>query len=166
MTKDSDGQEHSYSKRVALDASLQLLRFQSTIHDAVRPNGLLSRETWFVSSLSIHDFLLAATIIYFTLIPAIKEAEGTTSLSNVLRRHRELISLLERSYIVWKETMEVMSEAKKAAGILELMVGKVDRAIATNKVLSTHSILGGNPVSQLSLIGKSFAFTSKSHRCP
>lgn len=153
LLKEKDDHMFSFSKEASLDASMQLLRYQSSIHNAVRPNNLLSRETWFVSSLSIHDFLLAATIVYLTLIQAIEGAKND-NLPRVLEQHRELITLLERSHTVWSETREMMSEAKKASGILDLMVKKVKLAIGASNILSTESIPGASTVLQLPSNGK------------
>ena len=96
MIGGSDEQKFSFSRQASLDASMQLLRYQSSIHDAVQPDGLLSRETWFVTSLSIHDFLLAATIVYLTLIRVINGAGSRLEIE--LEQHHELNILLERSY--------------------------------------------------------------------
>ena len=149
-----DDQKYTFSKRASLDASLQLLRYQSSVHDAVQPDGLLSGESWFVSSLSMHDFLLAATIIYLTLIQAISMAEDN-QLPHVLEQHQESITSLKRSYAVWNETKMIVREASKASDILGMMVSKVNLAVQAKMILSEESMLDINPISQLSLTGKS-----------
>lgn len=145
----------AYSKTVGLNSSVQLLSLQSSIHDAVKPGGLLSREKWFVSSLSIHDFLLAATIVYLHLIRAI-ECSHKTSNSTLSQDNESMISLLERSHTCWKESQEELNEAKKATNVLGLMVGKIRAATARfnhTPQNGVQEVVGPDSFSGLSLDG-------------
>lgn len=51
------------SRWVCLDAATKTLCHQYDIHCELQPGGRLSKERWFISSLSTHDFLLADMIL-------------------------------------------------------------------------------------------------------
>jgi len=151
LIREKHNPQFAFSVKAGLDASVQLLRFQSSIHDAVQPNNLLSRETWFISSLAIHDFLLAATILYLILAQAIKATEGR-NIQNVLEKHHELITLLERSRDVWNETRS--SEGKNASEILQKMIEKIKLAVRPGTSADTKTLSGASKISHLSLNGQ------------
>jgi hypothetical protein len=117
--------ETFYSKQIALEAATQLLDYQSQICDAVQPNGLLSKETWFVNSLAVHDFLLAATIIYRALTGAmfggsdLNTQYGVTSVE-------ELIGSLRRSHEVWQMTEGLLKEGKKPSRVIDFMLKRLN----------------------------------------
>lgn len=162
MLDGSGGQNHNFSKQASLDASMQLLRYHSIIHDAVQSDGLLCREQWFVSSLSIHDFLLGATIVYLNIVQAIDEIVND-DVAHFMDTHRELVNMLERSHVIWTETGATFNDAKKAADILKMMVTKVHRSIQIKRNSGTTSDMGSmgeiQPISRLSIIGKLCIFT-------
>ncbi len=51
MMKD-ENPEYAYSNQAALDASMQLLRYQAMLHEAALPGGPLARDRWYLNSLS------------------------------------------------------------------------------------------------------------------
>lgn len=59
--------EHAYSRRTCLQAALALLGYHEAIAEATRPGGILSHVGWFVTGLGMHDFLLAAMIVYLVV---------------------------------------------------------------------------------------------------
>lgn len=60
--KERENPEFAYSKNAAIERSVELLQMQSEVHDATQPGGLLCKDLWVISSLAIHDLLLAAVI--------------------------------------------------------------------------------------------------------
>lgn len=138
-----------HSKRAGLDAALQILHFQSSIHDAIQPEGLLAREKWFITSLSIHDFLLAATIVYLALMQVLEDVDTRSFRCE----NQPLFHVLERAFTVWNETRESQTEARKAAVVLQLMVGKV-RSMISNGSQRPVPEVSSTLVAGLSLNGK------------
>jgi hypothetical protein len=72
LMKAREHPEYQYSKQVGLYASMKLLHSQGLIH-AASPGGPLALDRWFLSSLSTHNFLLAAMIIYLNVMSGIKD---------------------------------------------------------------------------------------------
>ncbi|CAK7228764.1 hypothetical protein SCUCBS95973_006991 [Sporothrix curviconia] len=59
--------EHAYSRRTCLESALTLLAYHEAIHEATQPGGLLYHIGWFITGLGMHDFLLAAMIVYLVV---------------------------------------------------------------------------------------------------
>ncbi|KXH65470.1 fungal specific transcription factor domain-containing protein [Colletotrichum salicis] len=134
--------EHDYSRRQCLEGAVTLLDFQNTIWHACQPGNMLSQHGWFVSSLAVHDFLLAATIIYLAVghepfwSGADVDADGTTAAAATSSpawmtemesppTRSYLLHLLQRSYSVWVAIAVGVPEVKKTADILETMLSKL-----------------------------------------
>jgi hypothetical protein len=132
LTKGNRIDEYSYSKKTALDASMELLFIQSEVHDAVQSGGPLSKDLWFVSSLSMHDFLLAAMIAYVMLVQAIEGQKHTAPSVVLSRQQEEVINALERSFRIWTETRSMSVDARKAYEVLSGMVKRVKLALGRN----------------------------------
>jgi hypothetical protein len=130
LTHGDEKLQSTYSKQTVMDASMRLLQLQSAIHEAVQPDGPLSRDTWYISSLSMHDFLLAAAIIYLQIIQAIKDSAQTKEVFHTFElKHGVKIKALERSFTNWNQTRALSIDAKKASDVLHFMLEKVKSAL-------------------------------------
>ncbi|KAK1992456.1 fungal-specific transcription factor domain-containing protein [Colletotrichum falcatum] len=121
--------EHDHSRRQCLEGAIALLDFQNTIWHASRPGHMLSQHGWYVSSLAVHDFLLAAIILYLAagnrqFWDGGVEHAWMAGMSPPPTRER-LLHLLQRSYSVWASIAADVPELRKTAGILETMLGKL-----------------------------------------
>lgn len=123
LMKERENPEFAYSKTVGLEAATELLHYQSQINSAVQPGGRLSRDKWFLSSISMHDFLLAATIVYLNVMQIV------TASVNINDETRRMIEALNKSYSIWLSAVHDATESKKAAEVLGLMLGKIRRAL-------------------------------------
>ncbi|EXJ70451.1 uncharacterized protein A1O5_06520 [Cladophialophora psammophila CBS 110553] len=127
LTTEKENAEFSFSRKAAVDASMKLLMIQSEAHDAVQPGGPLSKDLWFISSISMHDLLLAGTIVYLSLI---QQSDGITlkvgDLREATTQQAEMIIALERSYRIWTETKSMSVDTKKAYDVLGNMVKRVN----------------------------------------
>ncbi|KAH8803624.1 hypothetical protein F5884DRAFT_682931 [Xylogone sp. PMI_703] len=128
LTDVHSDQRYSHSRRTCIDAAKQILKHQSDIHQETLPGGLLYRDRWFVSSLTSHDFLLAAMILCLNLSHvARRERRRRMSEGNqeALQQNREeLLEILETSYCIWTSYQDRSAEARKAAEALGVMLGK------------------------------------------
>lgn len=119
------GTETFLSKQIALEAATQLLDYQSQICDAVQPNGLLSKETWFINSLAVHDFLLAATMIYLALSLRTVGSEERDSQCRLFNAE-SLMGSLRRSRDVWQMTEGFLKESRKPSRVIEFMLRRLN----------------------------------------
>lgn len=59
--------EHAYSRRTCLQSALMLLAYHEAVHEATQPGGLLYHIGWFITGMGMHDFLVAAMIVYLVV---------------------------------------------------------------------------------------------------
>lgn len=138
--------EHEYSRRTCLLAALALLEYQNSIFEATKPGGMLEHIGWFMLTLGIHDFLLAAMIVYLVVQDdRYNEVGGDfdcTQRDTVLPNKQRLMDALKRSYRVWVEVGPNNPAAKKAPVVLEPMFRKIERTCAAR----------GEPVSMFDVV--------------
>lgn len=121
-----------YSRRTCVDAARRILAHHLTIYDACQPGGRLSRFRWYMSTLSTHDFLLAAMIICLELDLELKA--GLDQVNNPSRQtnfdRKEMIDALRASYDVFRISENSSWKANQASKAMAIMLRKVDGAPA------------------------------------
>ncbi|TQV91080.1 C6 transcription factor [Cordyceps javanica] len=127
--------EHDYSRQQCLDAAVTLLDFQVTIWNATRPGNMLSMCGWFVTSLSVHDFMLAAMVIYVVARSAHypeyptgggdDEEAHWAAPDRRLRSREELKTMLRRSHAIWCRVSSTVGELRKTRDTLAVMLAKL-----------------------------------------
>lgn len=131
ITKVKENAEFSYSRKAAIEAAKELLQIQSDVHDASQPGGVLCKDLWIISSLAIHDLLLAAVIIYLSLIQ-----EGICVDQQVPSTPQtEMITALEKSCTIWFKT-KAMVDTRIAYSVLSNMLKRLDSIFQRNKAKS------------------------------
>ncbi|KAK7520384.1 fungal-specific transcription factor domain-containing protein [Phyllosticta citriasiana] len=63
LVKAHSDSRYDHSREACLESAMTLLQLQSTIYLACQPGGHLSSVRWYFSSLTNHDFLLAAMVV-------------------------------------------------------------------------------------------------------
>lgn len=110
--------EFDYSKSSAIDTSMKVLRLQSLVHEAFLPGGPLCRDRWFLSALSMHDFLVAGMILYLSLIQSLDKRFSASSHPLLDAQRQKIIELLKRSYEIWSQTDNMSAEMKRASRLV------------------------------------------------
>lgn len=128
--------EHEYSRKRCLQAAMTLMDYQYTIWDACQPGHVLSQNGWFVSSLAVHDFTLAAMVIYLAIqteSPADSARGGLDwpRTDPTTPTKAELRDMLKRSHSIWDDLAEKTPEFRKTADTLAIMLSKVGVPVAT-----------------------------------
>jgi hypothetical protein len=158
LMKARDHPEYQYSKQAGLDASMKILHRQGLIHQAASPGGPLALDRWSLPTLSTHNFLLAAMIIYLNVMNGIKDPRGT----NPTEIHTG-VDALEMSRNNWEAALSLSPEAKRASLVLIGMVDKVYQALGRQPPPKDRLVIGlerdfpsrsMTEISQLSLIGE------------
>ncbi|KAI9819557.1 MAG: hypothetical protein M1827_007007 [Pycnora praestabilis] len=129
LARARENPRYVHSRRTCVDASMELLRHQATLHYESRTTGRLRSVKWFISSLTTHDFLLAAMIVCLDLTYG-AEAEGAGRSSGDvytwgLERRGDMMQSLETSRNIWKEFQDHSMEAYKAYKVLTVMLDKL-----------------------------------------
>lgn len=119
--------KYLYSRRICLSSAMSLLRFQAIQNQEISINGRLRSLTDYQTSLAIHDYLLAATIISADLYSntSIGSSANQKSSHSVPTRV-EMIKALSISARIFGKMRDQSMEAYKAADVLEMLVKKFE----------------------------------------
>nr|RBQ97935.1 hypothetical protein FVER53263_07955 [Fusarium verticillioides] len=121
--------EHDYSRRQCLEGALSLLNYQHIIWEACTPGHVLSQHGWFVSSLAVHDFLMAAMVLYLVVKNENYSEVGSDydwmSQTAPTPTKDELICMIKRSWLIWADVSRNAVEVKKTADTLATMLAKL-----------------------------------------
>ncbi|TVY38920.1 Fusarisetin A cluster transcription factor [Lachnellula occidentalis] len=122
---------YAHSRRACVDASMEVLRHQAKLHRESQPGGRLRSMKWFITSLTKHDYLLAAMIVCLDLHYDQVSETMVDRPPNYDRyfwtpiQRAEMFKALESSYEIWKGTAESSMEAYKASSVLGIMLEKL-----------------------------------------
>lgn len=120
---------YAHSRRTCVDSSMDLLHHQATLHFESRPGRRLHGMKVFTSSLTTHDFLLAAMIVcldlYYGSETEAPERGSADMYTWGLERRNDMIRALEISAEIWSETKDQSMESYKASELLTVMIGKL-----------------------------------------
>jgi hypothetical protein len=144
---------YAYSRRVCLNASIEMLRFQSRIDAEVQPGGKLcspgwriSTVSWYMSSTVAQDFLLATTVLVLELdadlvspiLQAPELIESGMRLDHPPPTREEIVDSLRSACRIWSRASRRSQEARKVATAVKLVLSKVDNS-RVQTVDSAHS---------------------------
>ena len=130
LDRSRENSRYNHSRRTCMDSSMGLLRYQVTLHTESHPGRRLHNMKWYISSLTTHDFLLAAALVCLDLFYS-AQAEirgrptGDVEMWGTDRRV-EMIEALKVSRDVWVEISDNSMEAYKAATTLTIMLKKLE----------------------------------------
>jgi hypothetical protein len=125
------------SEEVCLDAALKVLKFQEMLDEETRPFCQLHQESWKISSLVTHDFLLAMSVccVY---------AQQTENINT--ERKQQVLIALRKSYDIWLRSLSFSKEAQKAVKALSAVLSKEGMAPETPVIFEHNS---GSPFTNL-----------------
>ncbi|XDG02239.1 hypothetical protein ABKA04_001854 [Annulohypoxylon sp. FPYF3050] len=131
IVEEEPKKEHDYSRRVCLEAALELIDYQITMNEAGKPGGMLNQTGWFIAALvAVNDFLLANMIIALVIQnDRFWEVGGDANwiarcMPPTITRD-ELLRTIRRSHNVWKEMAGERSEFGKCEEVTRVMLRKV-----------------------------------------
>ncbi|KAL7922892.1 hypothetical protein ACQKWADRAFT_312783 [Trichoderma austrokoningii] len=125
ITSEVKGHRAEHSRRACVEAALDILDRQADIHQASQPGGRLYDDRWMMSSLTVHDFLLAAMVVCLHLSVTLQRtSRHFTGINDGGLAEREYRAL-KTSQQVWAAGSSASPEATVASLTLDLMVQKV-----------------------------------------
>ena len=140
-----ENSRYAHSRQACVDASMTLLRYQATLHVESQPGKRMHRVQWYSSSLMMHDFILAATLVALDLFYSAKaEGEGRP-IGDVEMwghdRRDEMTQALETTRSIWGELRDSYIEAFKAFSIIGVMLLKIQniRAQTTARMAGAYA---------------------------
>lgn len=134
LSRGRESSRHAYSRRTCIDASMDMLSHQATLHHESQPGGLLHSVKWYISSLTTNDFLLAAMIVCLELHHSAEHerSDRRTSTSSspmnsdlIEERKGEMLEALRHSRKIWNSLRDRSVEAWKASTSITIMLEKL-----------------------------------------
>ncbi|OQE87078.1 hypothetical protein PENNAL_c0020G06106 [Penicillium nalgiovense] len=119
------------SRRFCVEAALEILARQADMHQAFQPGGRLQEDQWMLSSLTIHDFLLAAMVICLDL--SVRLESHTTAFVDERADHgfvSKETGALKTSQLIWAAISHLSPEPRVASLALDLITRKVAGRLA------------------------------------
>ncbi|THV51830.1 hypothetical protein BGAL_0097g00080 [Botrytis galanthina] len=162
LVGNQDHPEREYSVKVGINAAMQLLDFQKQTYEATQPGGVLARDRCFPSSLTMHDFLLAAMIVYLRTMKTLEEEiKGKHQNTSCQKQKVGMISALKMSADVWQNTQLKYPDFKRPADVLAVMMRKLDAAYVAlgTSQMSWGMDLGTNDTSAMAGLSLQDGFT-------
>lgn len=136
------------SRRTCIESSLELLRFQTILHEETKAGGRLRTNVWYRNPVTKHDFMLAATLLSIDLYygkhcPGIC-CDDTYTFGRDMTK--EMTRALEKSLQIWFELRDKMLDAWKATSVIQFMLDRIaepykgydPRSINPNAPFETH----------------------------
>ncbi|OPB40120.1 Zn2Cys6 transcriptional regulator [Trichoderma guizhouense] len=135
--------EHDYSRNQCLDAATTLLDFQYASWLGCQPGNVLGRSGWFMSSLAVHDFMLAAMILYL-IIQNDNYSEdgsgfGTAGRQREAPTKEQLIAMIRRSHDISCQVFNKLTDLRKTADTLAVMLAKLGRPVERSSPASSST---------------------------
>jgi len=121
-------ERYAHSRRTCVEASMEILRHQATLHRESLPGGRMRAMKWFISSITKNDYILAAMIVCLDLhYDAVSEAAPTCPQSYnkyfwTPAQRQDMLQVLETSQQIWNESAEASIIAYKATNIIGVML--------------------------------------------
>lgn len=135
IARGRENPRYAYSRRTCLDASMELLDHQATLHRESQPGGRLRSVKWYISSLTTHDFLLAAMLVcldlYHTAESERTDRTATHPPSPLMPdlydegRREQMMQAVEACITIWESVRDQSMEAYKASAALRVMVDRL-----------------------------------------
>lgn len=113
---------YRYSHFACIDAATLILQHQFDIHNEMVPGGRLSKERWFLSSLSTHDFLLANMMLCLELSHLLRKRDGDFDTTPEPIDKERLLNIISTSRTIWQARCDESAEATRAFKILSRML--------------------------------------------
>lgn len=130
LTRARHNPRYSHSRRTCVESSMEILRAQSKLTQEARPGGRLRSMRWYISSLTKHDFLLAACIVALDLHYDTLDQQPTSQTPYdhyfwTPAQRAEMLAALDESHTIWKHASASSMDAYKAAGVLGTMLQRL-----------------------------------------
>ena len=124
--------EFDFSKNIAITTSMEVLRLQAIIHEGFRPGGALCRDRWFLSALSMYDYLISAMMVYLSLIQSLDRRSTDHSYPTLNDQQIQQIELLKQSNNIWSKTEYLSAEMKRASRLIVHLLKSVNCNITSS----------------------------------
>lgn len=127
-------QRYAHSRRACVEAGMEILRHQATLHRESQIGGRMRSVRWFINSLTKHDYLLGAMIVCLDLhYDSLAEPYNVDKFFWTSAQRKNMYDALQTSQSIWALSAETSMEAYKASRILGIMLEKLQQEKSSSK---------------------------------
>ncbi|KAK2758715.1 hypothetical protein FQN54_003405 [Arachnomyces sp. PD_36] len=131
LSRARENPRYAHSRRTCVDSAMELLEFQATMHAETQPGGRLHAQRCHAYySLQSQDFLVAATIVAVDLYTGAQLRAAGRESGDIFtwgsEKREEMMTALQHSKDIWEELKDYSIDAWKAAGMLGMLLGKLN----------------------------------------
>ncbi|KAF1983873.1 hypothetical protein K402DRAFT_423465 [Aulographum hederae CBS 113979] len=123
ITSSDNGQRSQRAREVCLDAAMSTLHQLFVISEGCKPGGIMYQVRWYLSSLNMHDFLLASTVVCLILNEKSNSSEAVSDEDQI--QATKMKEALERTLLIWQEPAHANPKTHKACKAIFVMLRKV-----------------------------------------
>jgi len=145
ITHERANDNYEYSRRVCVNAALQILAHQTELHALCQPGRKFFEGKWMISTLILYDFILAGLVVCLDLYESRNTAANLTLMD--LQTQAERYEILTHTRDIWNERRESSRDARRASNVLSVMLSKIPRPAISSASLKPHQINGVQPQS-------------------
>ncbi|KAH6610886.1 n-terminal binuclear zn cluster-containing [Trichoderma cornu-damae] len=121
---------YAFSRRTAVEASLQALEHLAKLHRESQGNGRLRSVSWYIKSIATKEFTLPAMLLILDLHYDNLAAQSSNPADDSVFRYTKeqrskMISALETTKNIWTNLAHTSMEAFKATKVVEIMMEKI-----------------------------------------
>jgi hypothetical protein len=122
---------YAYSRRAAVESSLETLRHLQVLHRESQSSGRLRSIKWYVTSIATKDFILPAMLVALDLhLDGAAERSGERQDSQAMffwtpEQRIEMVRTLEVTKDIWEGLADGSVEAFKAYNMLRIVLDKI-----------------------------------------
>ncbi|KAL7930832.1 fungal-specific transcription factor domain-containing protein [Trichoderma chlorosporum] len=120
---------YAFSRRSAIEASLQALEHLAKLHRESQGNGRLRSVSWYIKSIATKEFTLPAMLLVLDLHydNMARQSSTTTDDSFIYSdgQRNKMINALETAKGIWADLAHTSMEAFKASKVIEIMMEKI-----------------------------------------
>lgn len=147
MSRARQNSRYAYSRRSAIEASLETLSHLKSIYRECQPNGRLRTMKWYVSSTS-RDTLLPTMLVVMEVrhdhATAGRQQDPPEPCFWTPEQRQEMVQTLEDVRDIWSNLSHESVEAFKAWNILRIMLEKIKDPEPTPAGVEETPLSGGN----------------------
>ncbi|KAH6899955.1 hypothetical protein B0T10DRAFT_554505 [Thelonectria olida] len=132
LSQDKDEAQYRESREICRDAALRILNLHLEFDQEIRAGGRMYEDRFMVSSLTLHDFLVAAMITCLDL------SESTDISPHDRRKHTHI---LQQAHAIWLERSVKSKDARHACKVLSAILNRVETPQGHETSLSEGSTL-------------------------
>ncbi|KAL7814139.1 N-terminal binuclear Zn cluster-containing protein [Trichoderma gracile] len=130
LAKAQHNPRYAFSRRSAIEASLQALDHLAKLHRESQGNGRLRSVSWYIKSIATKEFTLPAMLLVLDLHYDNMARQANTPLEEGVflytqEQRNKMIGALETAKAIWTDLANSSMEAFKATKIIEIMMEKI-----------------------------------------